>query len=172
MRRQKKKLKNAAALLKATPDNLSDKIHHMIAENKTLHSEVESLKSKIAQSAAGDVLDQVKEVKGIKLLAAQIEGVDMNGLRELGDQLKEKLGDGVVVLASGSDSKVSLMATATDGAMKKGAHAGNLVKAIAGCVGGGGGWSSEYGAGGRKESVRNPGCIEKAEEVLAEQIKE
>ncbi|MCQ4649140.1 DHHA1 domain-containing protein, partial [Blautia marasmi] len=71
-------------------------IHHMIAENKTLHSEVESLKSKIAQSAAGDVLDQVKEVKGIKLLAAQIEGVDMNGLRELGDQLKEKLGDGVV----------------------------------------------------------------------------
>ena len=59
------KLKNAAALLKATPDNLSDKIHHMIAENKTLHSEVESLKSKIAQSAAGDVLDQVKEVKGI-----------------------------------------------------------------------------------------------------------
>ena len=75
----------------------------------------------------------------MKLLAAQLDGVDMNGLRDLGDQLKEKLGEGVVVLASGNDGKVSLMATATDGAMKQGAHAGNLVKAIAGLVGGGGG---------------------------------
>ena len=166
------KLKNAAALLKATPDNLSDKIHHMIAENKTLHSEVESLKSKIAQSAAGDVLDQVKEVKGIKLLAAQIEGVDMNGLRELGDQLKEKLGDGVVVLASGSDGKVSLMATATDGAMKKGAHAGNLVKAIAGCVGGGGGGRPNMAQAGGKNPSGIQDALKKAEEVLAEQIKE
>ena len=158
--------------LKATPDNLSDKIHHMIAENKTLHSEVESLKSKIAQSAAGDVLDQVKEVKGIKLLAAQIEGVDMNGLRELGDQLKEKLGDGVVVLASGSDGKVSLMATATDGAMKKGAHAGNLVKAIAGCVGGGGGGRPNMAQAGGKNPSGIQDALKKAEEVLAEQIKE
>ena len=133
---------------------------------------MESLKSKIAQSAAGDVLDQVKEVKGIKLLAAQIEGVDMNGLRELGDQLKEKLGDGVVVLASGSDSKVSLMATATDGAMKKGAHAGNLVKAIAGCVGGGGGGRPNMAQAGGKNPSGIQDALKKAEEVLAEQIKE
>ena len=134
----------------------------MIAENKTLHSEVESLKSKIAQSAAGDVLDQVKEVKGIKLLAAQIEGVDMNGLRELGDQLKEKLGDGVVVLASGSDSKVSLMATATDGAMKKRRSRRKSCESDRRMCRRRRRWSSEYGAGGRKESVRNPGCIEKS----------
>ena len=133
---------------------------------------MESLKSKIAQSAAGDVLDQVKEVKGIKLLAAQIEGVDMNGLRELGDQLKEKLGDGVVVLASGSDGKVSLMATATDGAMKKGAHAGNLVKAIAGCVGGGGGGRPNMAQAGGKNPSGIQDALKKAEEVLAEQIKE
>ena len=129
-------------------------------------------RSKIAQSAAGDVLDQVKEVKGIKLLAAQIEGVDMNGLRELGDQLKEKLGDGVVVLASGSDGKVSLMATATDGAMKKGAHAGNLVKAIAGCVGGGGGGRPNMAQAGGKNPSGIQDALKKAEEVLAEQIKE
>ena len=133
---------------------------------------MESQKSKIAQSAAGDVLDQVKEVKGIKLLAAQIEGVDMNGLRELGDQLKEKLGDGVVVLASGSDGKVSLMATATDGAMKKGAHAGNLVKAIAGCVGGGGGGRPNMAQAGGKNPSGIQDALKKAEEVLAEQIKE
>ena len=66
------------------------------------------------------MMNQVTEVKGVKLLAAQVEGVDMNGLRDLGDQLKEKLGEGVVVLASAKDGKVSLMATATDGAMKAG----------------------------------------------------
>ena len=111
-------LKNASHLLKATPENLADKITHMLAENKTLHSEVESLKNKMAQDAAGDVMDQVKEVKGVKLLAAQLDGIDMNGLRDLGDQFKAKMGEGVVVLASGNDGKVSLMATATDGAVK------------------------------------------------------
>ena len=105
-------------------------------------------------------------------MAAQIEGVDMNGLRELGDQLKEKLGDGVVVLASGSDGKVSLMATATDGAMKKGAHAGNLVKAIAGCVGGGGGGRPNMAQAGGKNPSGIQDALKKAEEVLAEQIKE
>ena len=85
-----------------------------------------------------------------------------NGFRDLGDQLKEKLGEGVVVLASGNDGKVSLMVTATDAAMKQGAHAGNLVKAIAGLVGGGGGRSPEYGAGWWKEPGRNPGSTEKS----------
>ena len=142
----------------------------MLAENKSFHSEIESLKSKMAQEAAGDVMDQVKEVKGVKLLAAQIDGVDMNGLRDLGDQLKEKLGDGVVVLASGNDGKVSLMATATDGAMKKGAHAGNLVKGIAGCVGGGGGGRPNMAQAGGKNPAGIPDALEKAAEVLEGQI--
>ena len=124
----------------------------------------------MAQEAAGDVMDQVKEVKGVKLLAAQIDGVDMNGLRDLGDQLKEKLGDGVVVLASGNDGKVSLMATATDGAMKKGAHADNLVKGIAGCVGGGGGGRPNMAQAGGKSPAGIPDALEKAAEVLEGQI--
>ena len=164
-------LKNAAHLLKATPETLADKITHMIAENKSLHSEVESLKNKMAQEAAGDVMDQVKEVKGVKLLAAQLEGIDMNGLRDLGDQLKAKLGEGVVVLASGNDGKVSLMATATDGAMKQGAHAGNLVKAIAGCVGGGGGGRPNMAQAGGKNPAGIPDALAKAAEVLESQIK-
>ena len=165
------KLKNAAHLLKATPDNLADKITHLISENKALLSEVESLKSRMAQDAVGDVMDQVKEVKGVKLLAAEVDGVDMNGLRDLGDQLKEKLGDGVVVLASANDGKVSLMATATDGAMKKGAHAGNLVKGIAGCVGGGGGGRPNMAQAGGKNPAGIRDALEKAAEVLEGQIK-
>ena len=165
------KMHAAAKLLKATPDNLSDKISHMIAENKSLHGEVESLKSKMAQEAAGDVMDQVKEVAGVKLLAAEINGVDMNGLRDLGDQMRAKLGEGVVVLASGNDGKVSLMVTATEGAMKQGAHAGNLVKAIAGCVGGGGGGRPNMAQAGGKNPAGIKDALEKAAEVLAEQLK-
>ena len=165
------KLKNAAHLLKATPDNLADKITHLMSENKALHSEVESLKSRMAQDAVGDVMEQVKEVKGVKLLAAEVDGVDMNGLRDLGDQLKEKLGDGVVVLASANEGKVSLMATATEGAMKKGAHAGNLVKGIAGCVGGGGGGRPNMAQAGGKNPAGIKDALEKAAEVLEGQIK-
>lgn len=160
-----KKLNEAAKVLKATPDNLAEKIAHLTAENKALHSEVESLKSKLAQDAMGDVMDQVQEIKGVKLLAAEVDGVDMNGLRDLGDQLKEKLGEGVVVLASGNDGKVSLMVTATDAAMKQGAHAGNLVKAIAGLVGGGGGRPNMAQAGGK-----NPAGIQEALKKAAEAL--
>ena len=110
---------------------------------------MDSLKSKMAQEAAGNVLDRVKEVKGVKLLAAQLDGVDMNELRELGDQFKEKLGEGVVVLASGNEGKVSLMATVTDGAMKKGAHAGNLDQSDRRSCRRRRRWTSEYGTGWR-----------------------
>ena len=84
-------------------------------------------------------MDQVQNVKGVKVLATTVSGVDMNGLRDLGDQLKEKLGEGVIVLASDCEGKVNLVAMATEEAMAHGAHAGNLIKAIAGKVGGGGG---------------------------------
>ena len=165
-----KKLNEAAKVLKATPDNLAEKIAHLTAENKALHSEVESLKSKLAQDAMGDVMNQVQEIKGVKLLAAEVDGVDMNGLRDLGDQLKEKLGDGVVVLASGNDGKVSLMVTATDAAMKQGAHAGNLIKAIAGLVGGGGGGRPNMAQAGGKNTAGIQEALKKAAEVLEGQL--
>ena len=153
-----KKLQEAAALVKATPNQLSDKIRHLQAENKDLHSELESVKSKMAKEAMGDVSDQVTEVKGVKLIAAKVEDVDMNGLRDLGDQLKEKLGEGVIVLASAAGGKVSLVAMATDEAVKKGAHAGNLIKGIAGLVGGGGGGRPNMAQAGGK----NPDGIDAA----------
>ena len=86
---------------------------------KALQSEIESLKSKAAKDALGDVMNQVKEVNGVRLLATAVEDVDMNGLRDLGDQLKEKLGEGVVVIASSASGKVNLIAMATDEANGK-----------------------------------------------------
>ena len=164
-------LHEAAKLLKATPDTVSEKIAHLQAENKELHSEVESLKSKAAKEALGDVMDQVEEAAGVKVIAVSVEDMDMNGLRDLGDQLKEKIGEGVVVIASSANGKVSLMATATDEAMKKGAHAGNLIKAIASCVGGGGGGRPNMAQAGGKNPAGIPDALAKVKEVLAEQIK-
>ena len=170
-RELEQKLSEAAHAAKATPANLTEKIEHLQAEIKELRSENDALKSKLAKDALGDVMDQVKEIGGVKLLAAKLENVDMNGLRELGDQLKEKLGEGIVVLASAMDGKVSLMATATDGAQKKGAHAGNLIKAVAGLVGGGGGGRPGMAQAGGKNPDGMHAAIEKAAEVVAEQIK-
>ena len=165
-----KKLQEAAALVKATPNQLSDKIRHLQAENKELHSELESVKSKMAKEAMGDVSDQVTEVKGVKLIAAKVDDVDMNGLRDLGDQLKEKLGEGVIVLASAAAGKVSLVAMATDEAVKKGAHAGNLIKGIAGLVGGGGGGRPNMAQAGGKNPDGIDAAIAKVSEVLESQL--
>lgn len=161
----------AAAALKTNPDHVLDKISALQAELKAALSECDALKSKLAKDALGDVMDQVQEIKGVKLLASRMEGVDMNGLRELGDQLKEKLGEGVVVLASVVEGKVNLMATATEGAMKSGAHAGNLIKGIAALVGGGGGGRPNMAQAGGKNPAGVDDALKKAAEVLADQVK-
>lgn len=164
-------INEAAKIAKTNPAGLVEKLEHLVAEMKELQSENESLKSKVAKDALGDVMNQVVEVNGVKLLAASVSGVDMNGLRDLGDQLKEKLGEGVVVLASDLEGKVNLVAMATDDAMKKGAHAGNLIKAIAGKVGGGGGGRPNMAQAGGKNPAGIPDAIVEAKAALEGQIK-
>ncbi len=168
---QEEELAKAAKLLKTAPQSVCEKIEHLYSEIKSLQAENEALKSKAAKDALGDVMNQVQEIKGVKLLAAKLEGVDMNGLRDLGDQLKEKLGEGVVVLASVNDGKVNLMATATDEAQKKGAHAGNLIKAIAALVGGGGGGRPGMAQAGGKNPAGVDDAIKEAAKVVESQIK-
>ena len=165
-----KKLEEAAKTVKATPANLQEKLEHLMADLKSLQAENESLKSKAAKEALGDVMDQVQDVNGVKLLAVSVADVDMNGLRDLGDQLKEKLGEGVVVLASAKDGKVNLIAMATDAAMKQGAHAGNLIKGIAALVGGGGGGRPNMAQAGGKNPAGIDAAIAEAAKVLAGQI--
>ncbi|MGN0271548.1 MAG: alanine--tRNA ligase [Lachnospiraceae bacterium] len=163
-------INEAAKIVKTNPAGLVEKLEHLMAEVKALQSENESLKSKAAKDALGDVMDQVTEVKGTKLLAVSVSGVDMNGLRDLGDQLKEKLGEGVIVLASENDGKVNLVAMATDGAMKAGAHAGNLIKAIAGKVGGGGGGRPNMAQAGGKNPAGIADALAEAKAALEGQI--
>ena len=166
-----KKMHEAASMVKATPDTLADHIKKLQDELKAVKSENESLKAKEAQSALGDVMDKVVEIKGVKFLASSLKDVDMNGLRDLGDQLKEKLGGGVILLISEKGGKVNLMTMATDDAVKKGAHAGNLIKAIAKEVGGGGGGRPNMAQAGGKNPAGIDNALKAAHAVLEGMLK-
>jgi len=165
-----KTLMEAAATVKSAPAALNDKLVGMLKEIKALQSENESLKSKAAKEALGDVTDNVTEVSGVKLIATKVPDVDMNGLRDLGDSLKDKIGEGVVVLASDMGGKVSLVVMATDGAQSKGAHAGNLIKELAPMVGGGGGGRPNMAQAGGKNPAGINDMLKKAAELLASQV--
>jgi alanyl-tRNA synthetase len=165
------RLHEAAKAAKAEPSQLVAKIEGLFEEIKTLKSENEKLKSKLASEALGDVMNQVKEVAGVKLLAANVPELDMNGLRNLGDKLKDKMGEGVVILASSTaPDKVSLVAMVSDEAVKKGAHAGNLIKELAVLVGGGGGGRPNMAQAGGKNAAGINDLIAKAPEVLGKQL--
>ena len=166
-----KTLNEAAKAAKCSTADLTDKITKMLAEIKALNSEIESLKSKAAKESLGNVENDIKEVNGVKVIATKVSGVDMNGLRDLGDQLKTKIESGVVVIASETDGKVNLIAMVTDDAIKKGAHAGNLIKEISGLVGGGGGGRPNMAQAGGKNPAGIDECLVKAVSVIESQTK-
>ena len=163
-------LNAAAAAAKCEPAQLVRRIETLQDELKEAHRENDKLINQMAKDPMGDVMDQVIEVAGVKLLAVKIDNVDMNGLRNLGDQLKEKMGDGVIVLASAADNKVNLITMATDGAITKGAHAGNMIKSIAKLVGGGGGGRPNIAQAGGKNPAGIDAALAEAKVVLESQI--
>ncbi len=157
-------------LAKTEPNKLADKVQALLDEIKALQSENEKLKQKIANNAASNVLEQSVSVGEFTVLPVKMEGIDMNALRNLGDDLKQKIGKGVVVLASAQDGKVNLIAMATDDAMKAGAHAGNLIKEIASLVGGGGGGRPNMAQAGGKNPAGIDDALKKAVEVVTKQL--
>lgn len=166
-----KHFNDVCRLLKATPANVDDKIAHLQSEVKALSSEIESLKSKAANDALGDVMNKVEDVKGVKFLGIALDDVDMNELRNLGDNLKAQISSGVIVIASaqGSD-KVNLIVTATDDVVSKGVHCGNIIKAAAPKVGGGGGGRPNMAQAGGKNPQGINDAIVTARETLSSQI--
>lgn len=163
-------LQKAAKLLKAVPLEVSAKIVSLQDEVKQLQKENDKLKAKLAKEAAGDLLSEAKEVDGIHILTKQLTDVDMNGMRDLGDEAKQKLGEAFIVFASQIGEKVNLIAMATDGAMKKGAHAGNLIKEVASIVGGGGGGRPNMAQAGGKLPEKIPEALACAKTVMEKQI--
>ena len=160
----------AAKIIKASPDKLVEKAKHLMEEMKALQSENESLKNKAAKEALGDVMDKVVEIGGVKVLSVEIPDTDGNELRNLGDELKNKLGEGLIFLASAKDGKVNLVAMATDGAVKAGVHAGNLIKAVAPIVGGGGGGRPNMAQAGGKLPDKTGQAVEAVKDEVKKQL--
>ncbi len=165
-----KQLGEVARILKAAPSETARKVMAMQEEIKALSKENEKLKAKMAKAAAGDITSEAAEIAGIRVLIKQLSDVDMNAMRDLGDEAKQKLGEAVVVFATEKDGKVNLMATATEGAIARGAHAGNLIKEIAVLVGGGGGGRPNMAQAGGKNPSGIPEALAKAEEVVKSQL--
>lgn len=165
--RLEEELNAAAIAAKTEPAKLAEKITSMLAEIKNLQSENQKLKDKMAKSSVGDAMADAVEASGIKILPVKVKDVDMNALRTLGDDFKAKLGSSVIILASDMGDKVNLIVMATDDAVAKGAHAGNIIKEIAPMVGGGGGGRPNMAQAGGK----NPAGIDEALSAGVEKVK-
>ena len=148
-----KKLNAAAAAAKTEPDRLVARIEGLLEEVKKLTQENQKLKAEAAKSAASDVMGNVVKEADLSILPVSLTDVDMNELRNLGDEFKAKLGKSVVILASAAGDKVNLLVMASDDAVASGIHAGNIVKKIAPMVGGGGGGRPNMAQAGGKNAA-------------------
>lgn len=166
-----KNLISAAKSAKAEPSQLVKKIESLTNEIKGLKSENDKLKNKLAKDSLGDVLNNVIKIKDVNLLTVKLENTDMDALRNLGDSLKEKIDNAVIVLAAVNDGKVNLIAMASDEAVKLGAHAGNIIKAAAACVGGGGGGRPNMAQAGGKNPAGIDNALKEAKKALESQVK-
>ncbi len=156
--------------LKSTPQEAVDKAKHLNEELKAAHAEIEALKAKAAQASLGDVASEAVDVNGIKVLVKELADTDMNAMRNLSDTLKDQLKDAVIVFATANGGKVNLMAAATDSAVKKGAHAGNLIKVAAKIVGGGGGGRPNMAQAGGKDASKITEALAEARKTAEEQL--
>lgn len=163
-------LKQICAITKTTSENMVKHIEDLLKQQKEMAKEIEALKAKMAGSAAEDIIKNAENVNGVNVVCAVIEDMDTNGLKTMGDELKNKLGSAVVVLASVKEGKIGLVAMATDDAVKKGAHSGNIIKAAAAVCGGGGGGKPNMAQAGGKDASKLAEAVEKAKEVIKEQL--
>lgn len=157
--------------LKANPKNIAQKIEHLLDENKKMAREIESLKAKMSGGLVDDIINSKVDINGVTLVCAEVKGMDMNALRTMGDKLKDKLGSGIVVLASGENDKVSLVVMCTDDTVKRGANAGAIVKAAATACGGGGGGRPNMAQAGGKDASKIGDALEQAKKTVEELIK-
>ena len=165
------RLNKAAAVIKAQPNELVHKLTQLTEELKSLKSENEKLKTQLAGNSLGNAADNAEDVNGIKLLCLKAEAADVNALRGLSDSLSDKLGDCVIVLGAEIGGKATLIASATDGAVKRGAMAGNIIKEIAPIVGGKGGGRPTMAQAGGTDVAAIEDALKKASEVVKAQIK-
>ncbi|WP_160721873.1 alanine--tRNA ligase [Bacillus sp. USDA818B3_A] len=157
-------LKDAAEKLKTNPKDIGGRIEGLLAEIKQLQRENESLSAKLGNIEAGSLVSKAREIDGVTVLSAKVQAADMNNLRNMADDLKQKLGSGVIVLGSAQDGKVNLIAAVTKDLIEKGYHAGKLIKEVATRCGGGGGGRPDMAQAGGKDPEKLDGALQFVDE--------
>jgi alanyl-tRNA synthetase len=168
---QELKMKEIAQILKSNPNEIVTKVENLVSELRVAHKEVEILKNKLAKGAVDEILATAVEINNIKVIKYKLSGLDMDSLRKLGDQLKDKLGTGIVVLATEKDNKGNFIAMATEDAVKKGIHAGNMIRQVAKIAGGGGGGKPTMAQAGAKDVSKIDEALEQVMNFVKEQVK-
>lgn len=163
-------LQKAAQALKTNLHEVVSKAEAVTAENRSLQKELETLKTQMAGNQSGALLDRAKEINGVKVVIAKIDDADNGTLRKMGDSLKEKESDLVLLLAGVKDEKAVLVCMATKNAIAKGAHAGNIVREVAKLAGGGGGGKPDNAQAGAKDLDKLDDALAKAETIITEMI--
>ncbi|MGI6621599.1 MAG: alanine--tRNA ligase [Acetivibrionales bacterium] len=157
-------LKHASEAAKSSVEDIVNKIENLYDEIKTTKKELEDINSKMVNSSLNSFIEKAIVVKGMKIVTAKLDGLDMNALRNASDTLKNKVGSGVVILASSKDDKVNLIVSATKDAVDAGIHSGNIIKEAARACGGGGGGRPDMAQAGGKD----PSGMDKALEIARE----
>ncbi|MGP4061616.1 alanine--tRNA ligase [Halobacillus sp. H74] len=168
MNEKERLLKQAGEWLKTKPEQIPERINVLHKEMKNLQKENDSLSAKISNMEASNILDEVEDINGVKLLAKQVDVKDMNALRSMVDDLKQKLESGIILLAAPNGNKVQLIAGVSKDLIEEGYHAGHLIKEAATRCGGGGGGRPDMAQAGGKDASKIPEALQYAREYASQ----
>ncbi len=169
VRRQEEAIARMAALVKSDPQQLENRLQKMIERQKELERELESLRDKLNAEKSGELLAQTQDVAGVKVLATRVEGVDGKGLREFSDQVRDRLGSGVVVLGCESGGKANLLVAVSKDLTDR-LQAGRIIKDLAALVGGGGGGRPDLAQAGGSQPEKLDAAMAQAPDIIARQL--
>ncbi|HEY7318402.1 MAG TPA: alanine--tRNA ligase [Candidatus Binatia bacterium] len=167
IRGYEQKLKEIGNLVRGNADDAVEKVKKLLDRQKELEREIQKLRGQFEKDQIPELLAKKQSFDGTNVLVSQVDGVDAKQLRDIADQLREKLGSGVVVLASAGESNVNLVASVSSDLTRR-YHAGNIIKELARMVGGGGGGRPDFAQAGGKEPANLDAALKRAEELIRE----
>ncbi len=159
------RLKEISALVRGSADDAVEKVKKLLERQRELEKEIERLRGQFEKDQIPELLEKKQVVNGANILVSRVDGLDARQLRDIADQLKEKIGSGVIVLAGAGDASVNLVASVSKD-LTKTFHAGNIIKELAGMVGGGGGGRPDFAQAGGKDPGQITAALKRAEEII------
>jgi alanyl-tRNA synthetase len=165
IRNYEQRLKEIGGLVRTSADDAVERVKKLLERQRELEREIEKIRGEVGKNQIPELLAKKQNIGGANVVVTQVDGVDAKQLREIADQVKQKLGSGVLVLASVGENNVNLVASVSDDLLRR-YHAGNIIKELARIVGGGGGGRPDFAQAGGKEPAKVADALKRAEEIL------